>query len=140
MYIRPNFITMKGFLNLLKKIGIVILLLAIAVFVFLNLANYSTGYRQGVPTKISKRGVIIKTNEGTMNIGGLTNSADGAIPTTWDFTVRKSADSVITKIDKAILNGDRVKLMYNEKYVRFFWLGDTKYFVYDVTILGRGND
>ena len=131
---------MKGFLNLLKKIGIVILLLAIAVFVFLNLANYSTGYRQGVPTKISKRGVIIKTNEGTMNIGGLTNSADGAIPTTWDFTVRKSADSVITKIDKAILNGDRVKLMYNEKYVRFFWLGDTKYFVYDVTILGRGND
>lgn len=124
----------------MKKIGIVILLLAIAVFVFLNLANYSTGYRQGVPTKISKRGVIIKTNEGTMNIGGLTNSADGAIPTTWDFTVRKSADSVITKIDKAILNGDRVKLMYNEKYVRFFWLGDTKYFVYDVTILGRGND
>lgn len=131
---------MKGFLNLLKKIGIVILLLAIAVFVFLNLANYSTGYRQGVPTKISKRGVIIKTNEGTMNIGGLTNSADGAIPTTWDFTVRKSADSVITKIDKAILNGDRVKLMYNEKYVRFFWLGDTEYFVYDVTILGRGSD
>ena len=131
---------MKGFLNLLKKIGIVILLLAIAVFVFLNLANYSTGYRQGVPTKISKRGVIIKTHEGTMNIGGLTNSADGAIPTTWDFTVRKSADSVITKIDKAMLNGDRVKLMYNEKYVRFFWLGDTEYFVYDVTILGHGSD
>lgn len=131
---------MKGFLNLLKKIGIVILLLAIAVFVFLNLANYSTGYRQGVPTKISKRGVIIKTYEGTMNIGGLTNSAEGAIPTTWDFTIRKSADSVITKIDKAILNGDRVKLMYEEKYVRFFWLGDTKYFVYDVTILGRGSD
>ncbi|MCK5372472.1 MAG: hypothetical protein KAQ62_28110 [Cyclobacteriaceae bacterium] len=131
---------MKGFLNLLKKIGIVILLLAIAVFVFLNLANYSTGYRQGVPTKISKRGVIIKTYEGTMNIGGLTNSAEGAIPTTWDFTVRKSADSVITKIDKAILDGDRVKLMYEEKYVRFFWLGDTKYFVYDVTVLGRRND
>ena len=75
-----------------------------------------------------------------MNIGGLTNSADGAIPTTWDFTVRKSADSVIAKIDKAILSGDRVKLMYNEKYVRFFWLGDTEYFVYDVTILGRSSD
>ena len=131
---------MKGFLNLLKKIGIVILLLAIAVFVFLNWANYSTGYIRGIPTNISKRGVIIKTYEGTMNIGGLTNSAEGAIPTTWDFTVRKSADSVITKIDKAILDGDRVKLMYEEKYVRFFWLGDTKYFVYDVTVLGRGSD
>ena len=126
---------MKGFLSILKKTGIVILLLAIAVFVFLNVANYSSGFRAGVPTKISKKGVIIKTHEGTMNIGGLTNTAEGAIPTTWDFTVRKSADSVITKIDKAILEGRRVKLMYDEKYVRFFWLGDTKYFVYDVQVL-----
>jgi hypothetical protein len=130
---------MKGFIGLLKKIGIIILLLAIAVFVFLNVANFSEGYRQGVPTKISKRGIIIKTHEGTLNVGGLTNSSEGAIPTTWDFTVKKSADSVITKIDKAILGNKRVKLMYQEKYVRFFWLGDTKYFVYDVEILGGEN-
>lgn len=128
---------MERFLKLLKRIAIVILLLAIIVFVFLNTANYSTGYRQGVPTKISKRGIIIKTYEGTMNIGGLTNSSEGAIPTTWDFTIRRSADSVMTKLDKAILDGDRVKLMYEEKYIKFFWLGDTKYFVYDVEILGR---
>lgn len=130
---------MKGFISLLKKIGIVILLLAIAVFVFLNLANYSSGFRAGVPTKFSKKGVIIKTHEGTLNVGGLTNTSEGAIPTTWDFTVKKSADSVIAKIDKAILEGNRVKLMYEEKYVRFFWLGDTKYFVYDVEVLERGN-
>ena len=127
---------MEGFLKLLKRIGIVILLLAIVIFVFLNVANYSSGFRAGVPTKVSKRGIIIKTYEGTMNIGGLTNSAQGAIPTTWDFTVKKSADSVIAKMDKAILNGNRVKLMYEEKYVRFFWYGDTKYFVYDVEVLG----
>jgi hypothetical protein len=129
---------MKSILSLLKKIGVIILLLAIAVIVFLHFANYSSGFRAGVPTKISNKGVIIKTYEGTMNIGGLTNSQEGAIPTTWDFTVKKSADSVITKIDRAILNGNRVKLMYREKYVRFFWLGDTKYFVYDVEILGSG--
>ena len=128
---------MEGFLKLLKKIAVVLLLLGIAVIIFLNVANFSTGFRAGVPTKVSKRGIIIKTYEGTMNIGGLTNSAEGAIPTTWDFTVKKSADSVITKMDKAILNGDRVKLMYEEKYVKFFWLGDTKYFVYDVEVLGR---
>ena len=128
---------MESFLKLLKKIGIAILLLAIAVFVFLNIANYSSGFRAGVPTKVSKKGIILKTYEGTLNIGGLTNSAEGAIPTTWDFTVKKSADSVIVKLDKAILDGDRVKLMYEEKYVRFFWLGDTKYFVYDVEVLKR---
>lgn len=129
---------MEGFLKLLKKIGIVLLLLGIVIFVFLNVANYSSGFRAGVPTKVSKRGIIIKTYEGTMNIGGLTNSAQGAIPTTWDFTVKKSADSVIAKMDMAILNGNRVKLMYEEKYVRFFWYGDTKYFVYDVEVLGGG--
>ena len=126
---------MKGFVSILKKIGIVILLLAIAVFVFLNMANYSSGFRAGVPTKFSKKGVIIKTHEGTLNVGGLTNSSEGAIPTTWDFTVKKSADSVIAKLDNAFLQGNRVKLMYEEKYVKFFWLGDTKYFVYDVEIL-----
>jgi len=131
---------MKGFISVLKKIGIIIVILAIAVFVFLNLANYSSGFRAGVPTKFSNKGVIIKTWEGTLNVGGLTNSAEGAIPTTWDFTVKKSADSVITKIDHAILEGNRVKLMYHEKYVRFFWLGDTKYFVYDVEVLGNGNN
>ena len=128
---------MDKVLSFLKKAGIIILLLAVAVFVFLLMANYSTGYRAGTPTKISSKGVLIKTNEGTLNIGGLTNTAEGAIPTTWDFSVRGSADSVIAKIDNAILNGDRVKLMYKEKYVKFFWLGDTKYFVYDVETLGQ---
>src|SRR5210317_956207 len=98
---------MKGFLGLLKKIGIIIIVLAIGVFVFLNMANFSKGYRQGVPTKISTRGIIIKTHEGSLNVGGLTNTTEGAIPTTWDFTVKKSADSVLVKIDEAILKSKR---------------------------------
>ncbi len=130
---------MEGFLKLLKKIGIVILLLAIVTFVFLNVANFSSGFRAGVATKLSQRGIIIKTYEGTLNVGGLTNSSEGTIPTTWDFTIKRSADSVVTKLDKAILNGDRVKLQYHEKYVKFFWYGDTKYFVYDVEVLRDGN-
>jgi len=130
---------MEGFLKLLKKIGIVILLLAIVTFVFLNVANFSSGFRAGVATKLSQRGIIIKTYEGTLNVGGLTNTSEGTIPTTWDFTIKRSADSVVAKLDKAILNGDRVKLQYHEKYVRFFWYGDTKYFVYDVEVLRDGN-
>jgi len=130
---------MEGFLKLLKKIGIVILLLAIVAFVFLNVANYSSGFRAGVATKLSQKGLIIKTYEGSLNVGGLTNSSQGTIPTTWDFTIKRSADSVATKLDKAILNGDRIKLKYHEKYVRFFWYGDTKYFVYDVEVLRDEN-
>jgi len=128
---------MDKFFSFLKKLVIVIVLLAVAVMVFLNVADYSSGFRAGVPTKLSKKGVIIKTYEGTLNVGGLTNSAEGAIPTTWDFTIKHSADSVVGKLDKAILEGNRVKLMYEEKYVKFFWLGDTKYFVYDVEVLNN---
>jgi hypothetical protein len=129
---------MKGFMKVLKTILFGAIVLCILVFLFLIYANYSSGFRAGVPTKISKKGVLIKTYEGTMNIGGLTNSPEGAIPTTWDFTVKSSADSVLVKIDEAILHSKRVKLLYHEKYVKFFWMGDTKYYVYDVQIL-QGN-
>ena len=126
--------------KIIRWIFVTLGVLGILIFCFLYFANYSKGYRAGVPIKVSYKGNIIKTWEGEMNIGGLTNSPEGAIPTTWDFTVKKSADSVITKIDNAILQGNRVKLLYEEKYVRFFWLGDTKYFVYDVEVLGSATD
>lgn len=126
---------MQGFKKFIKTLLLVIVLLAIAVFIFFNVANYSSGYRAGVPTKMSSRGFIIKTYEGTLNVGGLTNSPEGAMPTTWDFTVRSGADSVLVKINEAIDQSKRVKLLYHEKYVKFFWMGDTKYYVYDVEIL-----
>jgi hypothetical protein len=126
---------MHAFISVLKKIAVLIVVVAIGAFVFLNMANYSTGFRSGVPIKISKKGVLFKTWEGQLNVGGLTTTADGTIPTQWDFTVKNAADSVLDKIDEAILHGKRVKLLYDEKYAHFFWLGDTKYFVYDVEML-----
>ena len=123
--------------SILKKVVYILIALFILVTLFLYYANYSTGYRAGVPTKISSKGIIFKTNEGTLNVGGLTNSADGAIPTTWDFTVKSSDDEVLNRIDEAIKNAKRVKLLYNEKYVKFFWRGDTKYFVYDVEVIEK---
>ena len=79
---------MHNFISFLKKLLIIIIILAIGVFVFLNLANYSSGFRAGVPTKLSKKGILIKTYEGQLNIGGLTSTSEGTIPTQWDFTVR----------------------------------------------------
>ncbi len=70
-----------------------------------------------------------------MNVGGLTNSDQGAIPTTWDFSIAGDALDVREKIDQSITEGKRVKLKYQEKYVKLFWKGDTKYFVYEVEIL-----
>ena len=107
----------------------------IAVMLFLIYANYSDGYRAGVPIKVSHKGKIIKTYEAEINVGGLTNSTEGVLPSTWVFSVKTSDELVLSKLDQAIEDNKRVKVYYKEKYAVLFWLGDTKYFVYDVQIL-----
>ncbi len=110
----------------------IIAALAILIFLFFNYASYSEGFRVGTPIKLSKKGNIIKTWEGEMNIGGLTSSNEGVIPTQWEFSIHGSDEEVREKLNRAIERGNRVKLYYKEKYVRFFWQGDTKYFIYEV--------
>lgn len=122
-------------MKIVKRILAIIILLIIVVFLFFNFANFSSGYRAGVPIKVSHKGVIFKTWEGELNVGGLANSAEGAIPSTWEFSIADGDEEVRTKLEEAVTYGKRVRLNYNEKFVQFFWKGDTKYFVYDVELL-----
>lgn len=122
-------------MKIVKRLIVIIVLLVIAVFLFFNFANFSSGFRAGVPIKVSKKGVIFKTWEGELNVGGLTNSSEGAIPTTWAFSISGDDDLVREKLEEAVTYGKRVKLIYKEKFVKFFWKGDTKYFVHEVEVL-----
>jgi hypothetical protein len=126
---------MEKFKKIVKLTFVAVVLIAISVLIFLMTANYSTGVRAGVPTKFSKKGVIFKTWEGTLNVGGLTSSSQVVMPTTCEFTVRRSSKDVAKKINQAMVESRRVKLLYHEKYRTFFWMGDTKYFVYEVDLL-----
>ena len=117
----------------LAAAGIAALLVCSLLFVLY--ANYSTGVRAGVPVKFSRKGVVFKTYEGELNVGGLTNSAEGAIPTTWKFSVARSEEDVHQGMELAMTEHKRVKLHYVEKYVQLFWRGDTQYFVRKVEIL-----
>ena len=126
---------MSTFKKFFIKFGIAAIIILIAVFVFLNFVNFSSGYRAGVPIKVSHKGVLFKTWEGQLNIGGLTNSEQGAIPTTWEFSIEDDNQEVREKIEEAITKGKRIKLSYEEKFVKFFWKGDTKYFAKKVEIL-----
>ena len=65
--------------TILKVTGIGVAL-GLVIILFMYYANYSEGYRAGVPMKISKKGVVFKTHEGQLNIGGLSNNAEGVIP------------------------------------------------------------
>ena len=82
---------------------------------FLHYANYSDGYRAGVPIKISHKGKIIKTHEGELNEGGLTNTAQGVLPSKWAFSIKDSDSEVRVKLEEAIEKNKRVKVYYEEK-------------------------
>lgn len=116
----------------LTRIFVVVLLLALALGSYFVFGNYSTGYRTGHVMKISKKGVVFKTWEGQLNVGGLQegHGDEGVATTVWNFSV--TDQSVLNNIESAVDSGKEVKLMYKEKFFQLNWRGDTKYFVYKV--------
>ncbi len=104
-------------------------------------ADYSEGYRVGKVIKLSRKGYMFKTWEGTLDFGYLQTDPEGGVATRiWDFSVAPGDGQVRRDIDAAIAKNDKVKLYYREKYVRLFWLGDTKHFVTRVEKAGPGSD
>ena len=113
-------------------------LLGIAVWVLL-IANYSEGFRVGQVIKLSHKGVVFKTWEGTLDQGYLAPQADTGIATRiWDFSVDEGGTGVRQAIDGAIAHNQRVKLYYREKYFQWSFRGDTKYFVYKLEVVNPG--
>lgn len=93
-------------------------------------ADYSEGFRVGKIIKLSHRGYVFKTWEGTLDFGYLqTDPTAGVATRIWDFSVAPDAADVRKQIDEAIAGDYKVKLHYREKYVKLFWRGETRYFV-----------
>jgi hypothetical protein len=116
-----------------KALGLFLALfvLVAAGVVWLALAaDYSEGYRVGKVIKLSNKGYVFKTWEGTLDFGYLQTDPQGGVATRiWDFSVAPGDAAVRADIDAAIAGDYKVKLHYREKYVRLFWRGDTNHFV-----------
>jgi len=116
-------------------IGIVVIALLVLSYFFFG--SYSEGNRSGTISKLSRRGIIIKTYEGQLNVGGISVDS-GHTSALWDFSVSNGEKEVIKQLEDAALTGAHVKLYYKEKFYTFSWRGDTKYFIYKVeTAPGR---
>ncbi len=115
------------FRKLMWSIFILGVLAGIGYLIFANM-NYSVGSRAGELIKISEKGVVFKTYEGQLSLGGLTmgSSTDETnIGNIWEFSVTDKA--VFHQMDQ--LRGKKVILTYKEKYRALPWRGDTKYLV-----------
>jgi hypothetical protein len=84
--------------------------------------------------KLSQKGILFKTYEGEMNTGNYVTdvSAENLSTKIWTFSVDKDQKEAIAQLESAVLKGSRVKLFYKERYLKFPWRGDTKYFIFKV--------
>lgn len=118
------------------KIFLFILFLALlGVLWFVSTGYYSSGNRAGTISKFSERGYVFKTYEGQLMEGGYSGETGSLSPRYWDFSTKE--DSVVKKIEKALATGERITLVYQEKFVKFPWNGDTEYIVTDVQFLPK---
>jgi hypothetical protein len=112
---------------------LIILLLLISVAYYLTAGYYSKGERAGTISKLSERGYVFKTYEGVLNEGGYSGETGTLTPRYFDFSCK--TDSTIAKLQRALKTGERITLKYSEKFFKFPWNGDTKYFIDDVEFI-----
>ncbi len=98
-------------------------MLFILFYLFIYYVPFSKGVRSGELIKFSRKGVVAKTWEGEISQG-----ISGA--QIFQFSVEGKEKEVIKDLTE--YQGRYVKLFYKQRYMTFFWLGDTKYFIYDV--------
>lgn len=121
---------MEKFKSIMKKAAAIAIALLIGVFCILYFVSYEDGYWAGKVLSVSKKGFLFKTHEGRVSMesfGALKNT--NPIAETRDFSVESSSEEVLKELERVALTGERVNLKFKRMFVRFFWRGDTKYFV-----------
>ena len=120
------------FKKLLKWLSLIVVVGGIG-FLWVCSWTYSDGTRAGQLIKVTKKGVILKTYEGQLNLGGLSGDSgeDGLQGNIWDFSVIK--DDVYKDLQN--YEGRRVKLSYKERYKTMPWLGKTNYIVTGIELV-----
>lgn len=83
--------------------------------------NYSQGSRVGVVTKLSYKGIIFKSWEGSINQGGTKTITDGdgnsqVVPNAINFSAQNP--KVVEKLNAAYKSGKRVEIVYTQYLIR----------------------
>ncbi len=118
-------------MNFLRKLlyGFIGLVLFALVLSFLGTKiAYSEGDRAGVVSKFSRKGYIFKTYEGELNVGAQ-GQAGNMANNLWAFTVDSEDPAIVKRLEDAMLTGKRIRLHYEQRYLKFSWMGDTEYFI-----------
>ena len=124
--------------KILKFILILAIVSGVAIFSFYYWGVYDEGVRAGNVLRISKKGMLLKTYEGQLNLQTF-GALKGANPImeSFDFSVEGDEEQVLKDLQDVALSGERVNLHYIKRYATFPWRGDTKYFITKVERMGH---
>jgi hypothetical protein len=124
-----------------------LLLILLSATLFSCSSNYSSGWRAGYLNKFSQKGLIYKTWEGSLNLGGAkekhSDNGTSFVANIWDFSLDaehqrgENIKSLSDSLNKALELGYRVRLHYNEESLTD-WnsnRGSESYYVDSVKIL-----
>lgn len=120
------------------RVLLIVLVLLGLTILFLTYGVYSEGTRAGFVIKVSKKGVLVKTWEGQLNLQSFGASNPGnAFSEVFNFSVKRGDTATYELLQQVSLTGERINLHYKEKYVALPWLGDTRYFVTKIDRLDK---
>ena len=108
-----------------------VLLIAGLLFVWVAGWTFSEGTRAGELIKISKKGVVFKTFEGQLNLGGFQSDNAGIVGNIWEFSTTKG--DIYDRLQE--LEGKKIKLHYKQRYKPMPWQGKTDYFIHKVELI-----
>ena len=108
---------------------LIVLVLGLLIGSYFTFGSFSDGNRAGTVIKLSHKGMVFKTYEGELIQRTLSNAPGD----TWHFSV--SDPAIVAQINDAMAHNQHVNLIYCEKYYKFFWQGDTDYFVTGITVV-----
>ena len=113
----------------MKKILVVLVLIVVGVLSFMYLGTYSEGTQAGKIMKISKKGLIFKTWEGRLDMETMGATDRSQLGTkVFEFSIESDNEDLLERLRAAQLTGERVNLKFEQKYFKYFWNGETKYF------------
>ncbi|ADQ17273.1 hypothetical protein [Leadbetterella byssophila] len=113
----------------------ILLLVVLGIVWFISTGYYASGDRAGTISNFSEKGYVFKTWEGVLMEGGYSGETGTLSPRPWNFSAKD--DAVVKKVREALASGERVTLLYQEKFIKFPWNGDTKFIVVDVQFLPK---
>ncbi|MEL6656440.1 MAG: 6-phosphogluconate dehydrogenase [Bacteroidota bacterium] len=108
-----------------------VLLVGGLLFVWVAGWTFSEGTRAGELIKISKKGVVFKTYEGQLNLGGFQSDNAGIVGNIWEFSTTKG--DIYSRLQE--LEGKKIKLHYKQRYKPMPWQGKTDYFIHKVELI-----